>query len=442
MSSLELRRLSSSAQDFQMQLDKLLAWDISTDNVVEQRAAEVIAAVRSAGDAALLEYTATFDDLAASTVAALEIHPSDMQAALQRIPAEQRIALEKAAARIRTYHEHQSDTSWSFTDEFGNQLGQRLTALERVGVYVPGGQASYPSSVLMTLIPAKVAGVDELIVTVPTPGGVRNDTVLAALAIAGADRVFTIGGAQAVAALAYGTETIPRVDKIVGPGGAYVAAAKRLVFGQVGIDVIAGPSEVCVVADATANPEWVAWDLFSQAEHDSAAQALCISADAGFLDAVYAAMQRCLAESPRAATISASLAARGALIQTADLNEALDVANRIAPEHLELHVADVDVALDQVRHAGAIFCGSYAGESFGDYVAGPSHVLPTFGTARYASPLGVYDFQKRSSVIRMSAEGAAHLADVAVPLATAEGLHAHARAAAIRASQKAGRNSE
>jgi len=428
-----LKRLQTSAPSFSADLEALLHWDTSTDSEVEEVVHSVIGEVRSRGDAALLEYTQKYDQLGAEAVADLEVTPTACHEALARIGEDERRSLNEAAARIRRYHEHQLEGSWSFTDELGNQLGQRISPLQRVGVYIPGGQASYPSSVLMTLIPAKVADVEDLVVTLPTPGGVRNDMVLAALAIAGADQVFTVGGAQAIAALAYGTETIKRVDKIVGPGGAFVAAAKRLVFGQVGIDILAGPSEVLVIADGTSDPEWTALDLFSQAEHDAAAQALLLSPEPAFLDAVEAEMTRLIETQPRAETIRASLNGRGALVETKDLAEACEIANQIAPEHLELHVSDPDSLLDSVRHAGAIFVGAHAGETLGDYVAGPSHVLPTFGTAKFASPLGVYDFQKRSSIIRMSAEGAAGLADVVVPIARSEGLHAHASAAMVRA---------
>lgn len=436
---MSVRWLDSAHPDFTLQLDELLAWDLSSARAaggdVDQIVRKVISDVQTQGDAALLLLTEKFDSLVAATVSELEISQDEMRAAFERIDVEKRVALERAAQRIHDYHQHQVQSSWSFTDEFGNQLGQRVQPLERVGVYVPGGQASYPSSVLMTLIPAKVAGVEELIVTVPAPSGIRNDMVLAALFVAGADRAFTIGGAQAVAALAYGTETIPKVDKIVGPGGAFVAAAKRLVFGQVGIDLIAGPSEICVVADHTANAEWIVWDLFSQAEHDADAQAILVSADEAMLGQVDELVTRLLPQLARREIAAASLAARGALIKVADVDEALRVVNRIAPEHLELHIEDAETRMEAVKHAGAIFCGRHSGETFGDYVAGPSHVLPTFGTARFASPLGVYDFQKRSSVIQLTAEGAANLADIAVPLATSEGLEAHARAASLRAAQ-------
>jgi len=435
-STLEITRLSTADTDFQAQLDKLLGWDLGDAGGVEEIVRCVLADVRSRGDAAVLEYTHKFDELSAQQMQSLELTQSDLRAAMARIGNTERTALEKAAERIHAYHLHQREESWSFTDDMGNELGQKITALQRVGVYVPGGQASYPSSVLMTLVPAKVAGVDELVVTVPTPQGARNDMVLAALAIAGADRVFTIGGAQAIGALAYGTQSVPRVDKIVGPGGAFVAEAKRQVYGHVGIDIIAGPSEILVLADGTTDAEWCALDMFSQAEHDAAAQSILISPDRQFLRQVEQQMVQLLGAQPRQQTIAASLAQRGGLIHCHDMAEAVQLANRIAPEHLELHVDDAEALLPEIRHAGAIFCGEFAGETLGDYVAGPSHVLPTFGTARFGSPLGVYDFVKRSSVIRISAEGAAQLADIAVPLASSEGLHAHARAAAVRATQK------
>ena len=428
-------RLDTTASDFEQHLRQLLHWDMSADDDVEATVRDILAQVRNEGDAAVLSLTNRLDRLSVTDMSALTLSMDDVQAALERISKTDRSALEQAAERIRAYHEHQVDSSWSYTDELGNVLGQKITPLDRVGVYVPGGQASYPSRVLMTLFPARVAGVRELIVTVPTPDGERNDMVLAALAIAGVDRVFTIGGAQAVGAMAFGTATVPRVDKIVGPGNAYVAAAKRQVFGQVGIDVIAGPSEVLVLADGSTDPEWVALDLFSQAEHDPVAQSILLSPHKEFVQAVADAMESLLPGMSRRDIIAQSLRGRGALITTRDMDEAVAIANRIAPEHLELHVADPNVYLDQIRHAGAIFCGAYTAEAFGDYVAGPSHVLPTFGTARFASPLGVYDFVKRSSVIRLSAEGAAHLADIAVPLATSEGLEAHARAAAARAAK-------
>ncbi len=435
---MNINRLNTTDADFDSQLDALLAWDTADDagDGIEETVRNILQDVRKNGDAAVLNYTRQFDHLEAADISRLELSPDELMAAASRVADHDLSALRKAAERITEYHKHQREADWSFTDALGNELGQRISPLEKVGVYVPGGQASYPSSVLMTLLPAKVAGVDELIVTVPTPDGNRNDMVLAALSIAGADRVFTVGGAQAVGALAYGTQTIPRVDKIVGPGGAFVAEAKRQVYGHVGIDIIAGPSEILIVADGTTNPEWCALDLFSQAEHDAAAQSLLISPQREFLDAVLAEMERLLPQQPRRETIGASLAGRGGLIQVRDMPEALRIANRVAPEHLELHVEDADRWLSDVRHAGAIFCGPYAGETLGDYAAGPSHVLPTFGTARFGSPLGVYDFVKRSSVIRISAEGAAHLADIAVPMANSEGLHAHAQAAAVRGADQ------
>ena len=431
--AVNVARLNTADEGFSQALQDLLAWDMTTDPQVETAVAAILADIRKRGDVALLDYTSRFDRLAAGSAAALEISREALAEAQQRIAPEQLTALQQAAQRIRRYHERQSESSWSFTDELGNELGQKIEPLQRVGVYVPGGKASYPSSVLMTLIPAAVAGVQEIIVTVPTPDGERSDMVLAALGIAGATRVFTVGGAQAIGAMAFGTQTVPRVDKIVGPGNAYVAAAKRQVFGQVGIDIIAGPSEVLIIADGTSDPQWIALDLFSQAEHDPAAQSILLCPDAAYVRQVADAMQALLPKMNRASIISESLAARGALIVTRDMAEAVAIANDIAPEHLQLHVADSDALVADIHHAGAIFCGPHSGETFGDYVAGPSHVLPTSGTARFASPLGVYDFVKRSSVIRMSAEGAAHLADIAVPLASSEGLQAHSDAAAVRA---------
>ncbi len=436
MNPLDLPVLSTVEDDFSAQLDRLLDWqDGEASAGIELAVREIVQTVRERGDEALVEYTNRFDRRQVDAAHNLEIGTERLEEAVSRVPVDQLRALQGAAERIRNYHEYQKESSWSFTDPLGNELGQKITPLERVGVYVPGGQASYPSSVLMTLIPAAVAGVDELIVLVPTPDDRANDLVLAALHIAGAHRVFSIGGAQAVAALAYGTGLVPRVDKIVGPGGAYVAEAKRQVFGHVGIDIIAGPSEILVVADGSTDPEWVAMDLFSQAEHDAAAQSIMLCPDRAYIEKVRDLMSDRLPQMVRADIIRASLEGRGALIQTRDMSEAITVANRIAPEHLELHVSNPDDLIDDVRHAGAIFCGAHSGETLGDYVAGPSHVLPTFGTARFGSPLGVYDFVKRSSVIRMSPAGAAELADIAVPLAEAEGLHAHARAAAVRAGQ-------
>ena len=434
MAELDIRRLSSADADFDEALSALVAWDVSENDGVTRAAADIVAAVRERGDAALREYTQRFDRVTCNSIAELEIEPAELAACAQALTHSERDALEQAAQRIRTFHEAQQGGDFEFTDALGNRLGNRVTPLDRVGVYVPGGQAAYPSTVLMTVIPARVAGVGEIIVTVPTPDGVRNPLVLAAMHIAGASRVFCVGGAQAIAAMAFGTQTIPRVDKIVGPGGAYVAAAKRLVFGPVGIDIIAGPSEILVISDGSAPPDWLALDLFSQAEHDAAAQAILLSPDAKHLDAVLASMRTLLPSLSRRATIAESLRNRGALIHTRDLGDAVDIANRIAPEHLELAVADPDVLLPRVRHAGAIFIGASTSEALGDYVAGPSHVLPTFGTARFASPLGVHDFQKRTSLIRCSAGGAETLGRLAVTLATGEGLGAHARSAAARIS--------
>lgn len=427
-----IRRMHSAAPDFNRELDGLLRFDDSTDDAIESAVIEILRRVRREGDSAVLEYTKRFDRLDVATIVALELSRSEMQQALDGLPAAQRDALETAAGRVRSYHERQRIESWSYVEADGTRLGQKITALDRVGLYVPGGKAAYPSSVLMNAIPAKVAGVGELIMVVPTPGGERNALVLAAACIAGADRVFTIGGAQAVAALAYGTQSIPQVDKIVGPGNAYVAAAKRRVFGTVGIDMVAGPSEVLIIADASANPDWVAMDMFAQAEHDELAQSILLSADAAFLDQVRTSIERLLPTMPRRAVIEVSLRCRGALIQVRDLNEACDLANHIAPEHLELAVDAPNDLLDRLRHAGAIFLGHHASESLGDYCAGPNHVLPTSRSARFSSPLGVYDFQKRSSLIEVSAAGARTLGQVAATLAHGEGLTAHARAAELR----------
>ena len=427
-----IRRLSSRAPDFLATLDALLHFDNGTDEAIERTVADILASVRRSGDAAVLDYTRRFDRLEAASMADLELPRDLLRTAFDGLPSAQREALEVAAARVRSYHERQKAESWEYTEADGTRLGQKVTALDRVGLYVPGGKAAYPSSVLMNAIPAKVAGVEELIMVVPTPGGQKNDLVLAAAHLAAVDRVFTIGGAQAVAALAYGTQTIPQVDKIVGPGNAYVASAKRRVFGTVGIDMVAGPSEVLVISDGTGDPDWVAIDLFAQAEHDELAQSILLSPDAGFLDRVAAAIERLLPSMPRQAVIAASLEGRGALIQVADLDEACRIANRIAPEHLELAVAEPRVLVDKIRHAGAIFVGHYASESLGDYCAGPNHVLPTSRSARFSSPLGVYDFQKRSSLIDVSAAGARTLGPVAATLAHGEGLTAHARAAELR----------
>jgi len=430
--SLAIRRLDAAAADFDRALDDLLYWEVGEDDEVNRVAADIIRDVRRRGDAALLELTGRLDRWHPAAAAGLVIDAADFRAAYDSLGDGDRRALEQAAARIDAYHRHQLDADWSFTDEHGNELGQRVTPLDRVGLYVPGGQAAYPSTVLMTAIPARVAGVAEVVMTVPTPDGARNALVMAAAHVAGIQRGFAIGGAQAVAALAFGTDTVPRVDKIVGPGGAFVAAAKRQVFGAVGIDIIAGPSEVLIIADRTAPADWMALDLFSQAEHDAAAQAILLSPDAAYLDEVLAAMERLLGDRPRADTIRQSLEGRGALIRTRDLNEAVAIANRVAPEHLELAVADPDALIGGIRHAGAIFVGVHTPEVMGDYAAGPSHVLPTFGTARFSSPLGVYDFRKRSSVIRLSPAGAEAVGRTSATLAHGEGLEAHARAAEAR----------
>jgi len=432
MSPFAIRRLSSAAPDFDAELARLTAWDVSENDAVTVAARDIVADVRARGDAALLEYTRRFDRVSAASVAELEIDRAELAACAAGLPAAERNALEAAAVRIRAFHEAQRAPGFEIVDALGNRLGNRVAPLDRVGVYVPGGQAAYPSTVLMTVIPARVAGVRDIVVTVPTPDAVRNPLVLAAMHIAGVDRVFTVGGAQAIAALAFGTSTITRVDKIVGPGGAYVAAAKRLVFGPVGIDVIAGPSEILVISDASVAPDWIALDLFSQAEHDAAAQAILLTDDAEHLAAVESSMRRLLPTLDRRDTIAASLGSRGALILTRDLDDAVAIANRIAPEHLELAVANPDALLGAVRHAGAIFVGASTSEALGDYVAGPSHVLPTFGTARFASPLGVYDFQKRTSIIRCTQRGAEELGRIASTLADGEGLGAHARSAQAR----------
>ena len=427
-----IRRLHSRDRDFAAALTQLLDRAQDMDAQVEAQVQAIIDDVRRRKDAALLDYTTRFDRHTSSSVAALEFARTRLTQALAGLPATQVDALQTAAARIRRYHERQKIDSWSYTEADGTLLGQQVTPLERAGLYVPGGKAAYPSSVLMNAIPAKVAGVGELIMVTPTPDGQANELVLAAAAIAGVDRVYAIGGAQAVAALAYGTETVPRVDKIVGPGNIYVASAKRRVFGQVDIDMIAGPSEIVVVCDGHTDPAWIAMDLFSQAEHDEDAQAILISPDAAFVAQVYAEMQRLLPGMERAAIIRASLAARGALIVVRDLDEAVDMVNRIAPEHLELSVAEPAGLAAQIRHAGAIFLGRYTAEAVGDYCAGPNHVLPTAGTARFSSPLGVYDFQKRTSLIQCSAAGAAVLGATASVLARGEGLTAHARSAEYR----------
>jgi len=427
-----VRRLDTGFPGYDAALEELIAFEAAQDAGVDAAVATIVDAVRERGDAAVLQYTKRFDKLAANSVAELEIHAGELRAAHDAIGAAERDALAAAAKRIRAFHEHQRAESWSFRDADGNELGQRVTPLDSVGIYVPGGKAAYPSSVLMNALPAKVAGVREIVMMVPAPGGVRNPLVLAAAHLAGVSRVFTVGGAQAIAALAYGTDTIPMVDKICGPGNAYVAAAKRRVFGAVGIDMVAGASEIMIIADSTADPDWVVLDLFSQAEHDELAQALLLSPDAALLDAVEVALHKRLQDMPRASIIAASFAQRGALIRTRDLAEACVIANRVAPEHLELAVADPDALLPQLRHAGAIFMGHNACEALGDYCAGPNHVLPTGRTARFSSPLGVYDFQKRSSIIRVSQAGARVLGGIASTLARGEGLTAHALSAEAR----------
>lgn len=430
--SIEIRRLNAESADFAVQMDQLLSWESVSDEMVNRQVLDIIADVRARGDSALLEFTRRFDRLEAADMAALTLTAQQMTQALQRIAPQQRDALELAAQRVRRYHERQKQDTWRYTEEDGTVLGQKITPLDRVGLYVPGGKAAYPSSVLMNAIPAKVAGVPEVVMVVPTPDGQVNDLVLAAAAVAGVDRAFAVGGAQAVAALTYGTQTVPKVDKIVGPGNIYVATAKRHVFGQVGIDMIAGPSEILVVCDGGTDPDWIAMDLFSQAEHDEDAQSILVSTDAAFLDRVAQSIARLLPTMERAEIIRNSLQRRGALILARDREQAVQVVNRVAPEHLELSVEEPEVWLTLIRHAGAIFMGRYTAESLGDYCAGPNHVLPTSGTARYSSPLGVYDFQKRSSLIFFSAEGASALADTASILARGESLTAHARSAEYR----------
>jgi histidinol dehydrogenase len=428
----EIARLDSSSPDFDASLARLTAFDAAQDETVDVAVAAIIADVRARGDAALLDYTARFDRVRAPSVAALELSSTELESAFTTLAAREREALELAARRIRAFHERQRAESWSFTESDGTRLGQRVTPLARVGLYVPGGKAAYPSSVLMNALPAKIAGVAEIIMVVPAPDGVRNALVLAAAHLAGVTRAFAIGGAQAIAALAYGTATVPAVDKIVGPGNVYVAAAKRRVFGTVGIDMIAGPSEILVIADSTANADWIAMDLFSQAEHDESAQAMLLTPDAALIDAVAASMARELPAMPRRDVIGASLGRRGALVKVRDLSEACAIADRIAPEHLELAVADPETLLARIHNAGAIFLGHFSSEAVGDYCAGPNHVLPTSRSARFSSPLGVYDFQKRSSVIALSRDGARALGPVAATLAEGEGLPAHAKSAAFR----------
>jgi histidinol dehydrogenase len=428
-------RLSTQDAGFEAAFAQRLHWSADTDAAIEQRVAEILQDVQQRGDAAVLAYTQRFDGLQANSVAELEITQAQLQAALDSLPTAQREALQAAAARVRKYHEAQkkaSGESWSYRDEDGTLLGQKVTPLDRVGIYVPGGKAAYPSSVLMNAIPAHVAGVQEIIMVVPTPNGARNPLVLAAACVAGVSRAFTIGGAQAVAALAYGTATIPKIDKITGPGNAYVASAKKRVFGTVGIDMIAGPSEILVLADGSTPADWVAMDLFSQAEHDELAQSILLCPDAAYIAQVQAAIDRLLPDMPRREIIAKSLNDRGALILTRDMEEACAISNRIAPEHLEVSSRDPQRWEPLLRHAGAIFMGAFTSESLGDYCAGPNHVLPTSGTARFSSPLGVYDFQKRSSLIEVSEEGAQNLGRIAAELAYGEGLQAHARAAELR----------
>lgn len=427
-----IRRLNSADNGFYTRLDQLLAWEQVSDQAVEHSVREIIAAVRERGDAALIEYSNRFDRVNIQSMQQLEVPRQQLQQALQDIDAKQRSALEKAADRVRAYAGHQKMESWSYTESDGTVLGQQVTALDRVGLYVPGGKAAYPSSVLMNAIPARVAGVAEVIMVVPAPDGMKNDLVFAAAAIAGVDRVFLIGGAQAVAALAYGTESVPAVDKIVGPGNIYVATAKSMVFGTVGIDMIAGPSEILVICDGKTDPDWIAMDLFSQAEHDEDAQSILISTDSGFLDRVADSVQRLLPQLERADIVRHSLTNRGALIQAKDMDDAIDIANHIAPEHLELSIDEPSAIVGRIRHAGAIFMGRYTAEALGDYCAGPNHVLPTSRTARFSSPLGVYDFQKRSSLINCSAQGASELGKTASVLARGEGLTAHAQSAEYR----------
>ncbi|TCP06822.1 histidinol dehydrogenase [Uruburuella suis] len=427
-----MKLLNTQSADFQSALQALLAFETAQDPKIDQIVADICADVQKRGDAAVIEYSNRFDGTSAQSMADLTLTQADLQAAFERLPANVQTALQQSAARVESYHQRQKMQSWHYTDEDGTLLGQQISALDRVGIYVPGGKAAYPSSVIMNAMPAHVAGVPEIIMVVPTPGGERNDIVLAAAFVAGVTRVFTIGGAQAVAALAYGTETVPQVDKITGPGNAFVAAAKRRVFGVVGIDMVAGPSEILVIADGSTPAEWVAMDLFSQAEHDEIAQAILIATSQQYLDDVQAAMDKLIQEMPRRAIIEASLGNRGAMILAKDLDEACEIANYIAPEHLELSVENAQEWAPKIRHAGAIFMGKYTSESLGDYCAGPNHVLPTSRTARFSSPLGTYDFQKRSSLIQVSEAGAQSLGKIASTLAHGEMLTAHARAAEFR----------
>ncbi len=430
--TIAIQRLSTVDADFSAKLKSLLAFEAAADDNIERTVAAILADVKTRGDAAVVDYSNRFDRLTASSMADLELSRDELEKALAGLPADRRAALEAAAGRVRAYHEKQKLDGWSYTEADGTLLGQMITPLDRVGLYVPGGKAAYPSSVLMNAIPAKVAGVKELIMVVPTPGGEHNQLVLAAACLAGVDRVFTIGGAQAVGALAYGTESVPQVDKIVGPGNAYVATAKRRVFGIVGIDMVAGPSEILVVSDGTGNPDWVAMDLFSQAEHDELAQSILICTDAAFIERVQASIDKLLPTMPRQEVIRTSLSNRGAFILVRDMDEAVAIANRVAPEHLELALDNPDPWVEKIHHAGAIFIGHYTSESLGDYCAGPNHVLPTSGSARFSSPLGVYDFQKRTSLIKVSKEGAQTLGRIASTLAHGEGLPAHAKSAELR----------
>jgi histidinol dehydrogenase len=429
---LSLNRLDAANPQFAAALERLLAFEATQDERVERTVASILDDVKRRGDDAVLEYTQRFDRVDARSMASLSLAKSDLERAFAQLAQARREALLHAAGRIRAYHERQVAESWSYTEPDGTRLGQQVSSLDRVGIYVPGGKAAYPSTVLMNALPARVAGVREIVMVVPTPDGERSDLVLAAAAICGVDRVHTIGGAQAIAALAYGTQSIAQVDKIVGPGNAYVAAAKRRVFGVVGIDMVAGPSEILIISDGRTNPDWVAMDLFSQAEHDEVAQAILLCPDAGFIEAVDASIQRQLDDMPRKQVIAASLSARGALIKVADLEQACEIANRIAPEHLELAIEDAEPWVARIRNAGAVFVGSYSSEVLGDYCAGPNHVLPTSRTARFSSPLGVYDFQKRTSIIQVSREGARRLGPIAAELALGEGLPAHAKSAQYR----------
>ncbi|MGB1236817.1 MAG: histidinol dehydrogenase [Pseudomonadales bacterium] len=430
--ALQITQLDANSDDFEQQMSELLAWESVSDSGVNQVVDEILSQVKARGDDALIEYTNKFDMTAATSMADLELSRTQLEEALERISPTQREALQKAADRVRSYHEKQADKSWQYTEEDGTVLGQKITPLDRVGVYVPGGKAAYPSSVIMNVIPAHVAGVTEIIMVVPTPNGELNDIVLAAAAVAGVSRVFTIGGAQAVAALAYGTQTIPKVDKITGPGNIYVATAKKSVFGIVGIDMIAGPSEILVIADGKTDPDWLAMDLFSQAEHDEQAQSILVCPDQAYMDKVAHSMNKLLPTMEREAIITQSINNRAAFIKVDSLSQAAQVCNRVAPEHLEISVENPEALLPEIRHAGAIFMGRYTAEALGDYCAGPNHVLPTSGTARFSSPLGVYDFQKRSSIIQFSEQGASDIGPVASVLARGESLTAHARSAEYR----------